>query len=206
MVTANSLNLRRSDPKVARCSRLFFAEHDLIDRSSAELVCSIYSTHQHLDAELKPRDRTGIQTFAVLWDRAGIETAIFKTIELAIIWKVIAPVQVIHFSEGTLTIVLASSSLTSIGTSFWELWQIVTMNSHWDDWIFNYVYANDITPITEGRLLRKYTKGVIATEELGIVDYGDEHRLFTEEFPEESLPQQEDSQSEFDFSDDDLLL
>ncbi|PSS59215.1 hypothetical protein [Pseudomonas sp. BBP2017] len=212
MANVESVSLQRKEPEIARCSRLFFAEHDLIDRKDGSLVASIYSTHQHTDINVHYRDSVGVQTFAVLWDKHGLDNRLFHVVEEAIALDVLAPVQLIHHSEGLLTLLL-DPSFRQGTDQFVEFWQCIASNVICDCWDLRLMCETQIRHFTEGRQFRTYAKSILAVETLGIVDLNLDHFLFKEEWHQTMLDMYKDEprgadpkddQSAFDFFDDDL--
>ncbi|MFG0533721.1 hypothetical protein ACF8FB_25895 [Pseudomonas sp. yb_2] len=213
MSQVESVTLQRREPQIARCSRFFFAEHDLLDRKDGHLVCSIYSTHQYMDASGGYRLSVGIQTFAVLWESDGIDSRLFNVIEEAIACDVLAPVQLINHSKGMLTL-LVDPSYCQISGQFEEFWRCIATNVICDSWELRILCEQDMQPSTEGRMFREYAQSILAVENLGIEDISLDHFLFREEWDqvmEEIASSQRaeseinDDQSAFDPADNDKL-
>lgn len=212
MIKVESVSLLYKEPKIVRCSRLFFAEHDLIDRKDGNLVASIYSTYQALEANFGFREQAGIQTFAVLWGENGFDSRLIRIVEEGIIESVLSPVQLIHHSNGLLTIIL-NPAFSGCPRDFVEAWQGIAFNAAYDHLELRCMYEKDNRLYRDGRQFHDQVKSIIATEMLDIVDYHSGHSLFDEEWAEPELDVFEgesagtdtkDGQSEFDFFDDDL--
>lgn len=213
MSQVESVTLQRREPQNAQCSRFFFAEHDLLDRKDGRLVCSIYSTHQHMDASGGYRLSVGIQTFAVLWESDGTDSRLFNVIEEAIACDVLAPVQLIHHSKGLLTL-LVDPSFRQITGQFEEFWRCIATNVICDSWELRILCEQDIQPSIEGRRFREYAQSILAAEKLGIEDISLDHFLFREEWDQvmediassqRAEPEMNDGQSAFYSSDNDKL-
>ncbi|PMX02340.1 hypothetical protein C1X59_08445 [Pseudomonas sp. FW215-R2] len=214
MTKVESVSLQRKEPERARCSRLFFAEHDLIDRKDGNLVASIYSTYQALEANFGFREQAGIQTFAILWGQNGFDSRLIRIVEKGIIESVLSPVQLIHHSNGLLTIIL-NPAFRRHPNDFVDAWQEIALNAAYDNLELRCMYEKDNRLYNDGRLLHDQVKSIIATEILDILDYRSAHSLFDNEWDESDFdgPEGEpdesgskDGQSAFDFFDDDFPL
>ncbi|WP_111280155.1 hypothetical protein [Pseudomonas fluorescens] len=214
MAKVESVSLQRKEPERARCSRLFFAEHDLIDRKDGNLVASIYSTYQDLEANFGFREQAGIQTFAVLWGQNGFDSRLIRLVEEGIIESVLSPVQLIHQCNGLLTIIL-NPAFSGCPRDFVDAWQGIAFNAAYDHLELRCMYEKDNRLYKDGRQFHDQVKSIISTEMLDIVDYHSGHSLFDEEWKEPDLEvfkgksdgaDTKDAQAEFDFFDDDFPL
>lgn len=181
MSNVESVRLQRKTPEICRCSRLFFAEHDLIDRKGGKLVASIYSTHQALEANFGFREQTGIQTFGVLWGQNGLDSRLINIIEEGIVEAVLSPIQLFHHHHGTLTIIL-NPRFRRCPTDFIDAWQGIALNSNFDHLELRCLYAKDNRLYKDGRQFCELVKNVISSEMLGIEDYSSAYSLLEEEW------------------------
>lgn len=171
MSKISSTLVQQKAPSTTLCSRLFHAEHDIVDREDGKLVCSIYSMQQHLNERQKPRKNVGIQRFGVIWGSSKIDDRVFQCIEEAIVQKVIAPVQLICYAKGTLTLVLNPEYSLSSTSKFASTWVTIASHAIWDEWTVGFLNERDINHLTEGRVLRTYASAILLAQPLGITDY-----------------------------------
>ncbi|MNH83318.1 hypothetical protein D3C87_1243070 [compost metagenome] len=206
MDNIESIILQKKEPSYTRCSRLFFAEHDAVSREDGELVYSVYSTLQHRTINLELREQPGVQRFAVLWDREGVDNRVFETIERAIIKQVLSPVSIIHYTKGCLAIVLNQDHDIKNLQEFIDTWQDIAGYAIWEDWTLSCFESRDLTHLMEGRILREYAKNILSAEDLGIVDYNYNMFLYKESWSQEPITDSQQpganwSQEKLSFSD-----
>jgi hypothetical protein len=206
MDNVESMTIQNKEPSCTRCSRLFFAEHDAVSREDGQLVYSVFCTLQHRTLNLELREQPGVQRFAVLWDREGVDNRVFETIERAIIKQVLSPVSIIHYTKGCLAIVLNQDHSIKNLQGFIDTWQDIAGYAIWEDWTLSCFESKDLTHVMEGRILREYAKNIISAEDLGIVDYNYDMFLYKENWSQEPTTDSEQtganwSQEKLSFSD-----
>ncbi|EJN39597.1 hypothetical protein PMI38_00829 [Pseudomonas sp. GM84] len=194
MSNVESVSLQRKNPEICRCSRLFFAEHDLIDRKDGKLVASIYSTPQSLEPNFGYREQLGIQTFGVLWGQNGFDSRIINIIEEGIVESALSPIQLFHHDHGTLTIIL-NPRFRRCPSDFIDAWQGIAFNSVFDHLELRCLYEKDNRLYKDGRQFCDLVKTVISSEMLGIENYNSAHSLFDEDWDEYN---QEDPREKYD--------
>lgn len=206
MDNVESMTIRNKEPSYTRCSRLFFAEHDAVSREDGQLVYSVFCTLQHRTLNLELREQPGVQRFAVLWDREGVDNRVFETIERAIIKQVLSPISIIHYTKGCLAIVLNQDHNIKNLQEFIDTWHDIAGYAIWEDWTLSYFESKDLTHVMEGRIVREYAYNIISAEDLGIVDYTYDIFLCRENWSQEPITDSEQtganwSQKKLSFSD-----
>lgn len=84
-------------------SRWLYTEHEHPHDEHGEGAYTIFSTQQAKDINSMPLSAVCIQKFAVLWEGRP-DTRVIDLIEESIVKGVLAPVKLLHASEGTLFI------------------------------------------------------------------------------------------------------
>lgn len=140
---------------------------------------------QHLNERLKLRKEVGIQRFGIIWGSSKIDDRVFQCIEEAIVQKVIAPVQLICYAKGNLTLVLTPEYNLSSTSRFTGTWQTIAYNAIWDEWTVSFLHERDINDLTEGRVLRKYASAILLAQPLGITNYSFDDFLYRDSWCEQ---------------------
>ncbi|MHA6140933.1 hypothetical protein ACX3YC_26495 [Pseudomonas mohnii] len=194
-------------------SRLLYTEYENPHDEDGEGAYTIFSTQQAKDVNSMPLSAVCIQKFAVLWEGRP-DTRVIDLIEEGIIKGVLAPVKLLHASEGTLFIAYDSMLDDSHYEKFVNAWADIASGALHDCWTAMFIVDLDVTNRVEScRLFRNYAPGILEKKVLGIIDFTSDMFLFWDEWDPENIsgsePQeepQEGSEGRYDFDsfDDDI--
>jgi hypothetical protein len=190
-------------------SRLLYTEHEH-PYDDGEGAYTIFSTQQVRDINHKLFNSPRMQRFAVLWEDTP-DTQVIYLIEKAIIKGILAPVKLLHASEGTLVIAYDSQLNEHHYKKFVTAWEDIASCVIYDSWTVQFIVDFFVDEKCEsGRVFRKYAPGILETNDLGITDYTTDMFLFWDEWDpanifgpatEEELQASDDS-NYLGFSDD----
>jgi hypothetical protein len=190
-------------------SRLLYTEHEHPHDEHGEGAYTIFSTQQAKDVNSLPLRAVCIQKFAVLWEGRP-DTRVIDLIEEAIVKGVLAPVKLLHASEGTLFIAYDSMLDEGHYEEFVNAWADIASGALYDYWTAMFIIDLDVTNRVEScRLVRNHAPGILENNSLGITNFTSDMFLFWDEWDPvnvfESEPQESNQDPlDFDSFDDDI--
>ena len=191
-------------------SRLLYTEHEHPHDEHGEGEYTIFSTQQAKDVNSMALSAVSIQKFAVLWDGSP-DTRVIDLIEEAIIKGGLAPVKLLHASEGTLFIAYDSVLDRDHYREFVNAWEDIASGVLYDCWTAIFIIDIHLNSQVEScRLFRNYAPGILDNHALGITDFTSDMFLFWDEWDPVNIfgpaPQEElqgpDDPFDFGFNDD----
>ncbi|MDP9523606.1 hypothetical protein [Pseudomonas putida] len=164
---------------ILRCSLMFSLVADICDTQKNRILYSIYATPQRLPpSTLDTNNITsiGVQYFTVLWEQPRKDVRIYQAIEAAIAEDVLAPVLIIHYTKGQLTLVIDEKISIIDFSSFINIWIAIASDAEpWDEWTLRCIKSADLSiPFLEGRILREYGSIILNSIPNGIHTYSPE--------------------------------
>ena len=160
-----------------------------------------------------PLSAVCIQKFAVLWEGRP-DTRAIDLIEESIVKGVLAPVKLLHASEGTLFIAYDSMLDDGHYEGFVNAWADIASGALYDCWTPLFIVDLKVTNRVEScRLFRNYAPEILENNVLGITDFTSDMFLFWDEWDPENIfgserqeERQEGSEGRYDFDlfDDDI--
>lgn len=190
-------------------SRLLYTEHEHPHDEHGEGAYTIFSTQQTRDVNSMPLSAVSLQKLAVLWEGRP-DTRVIDLIEEGIIKGALAPVKLLHASEGTLFIAYDSMLDDGHYEEFVNAWADIASGALYDCWTAMFIVDLDVTNRVEScRLFRNYAPGILEHNVLGITDFTSDMFLFWDEWDPENISgsePQEGSEGRYDFDsfDDDI--
>ncbi|PRA51947.1 MULTISPECIES: hypothetical protein [Pseudomonas] len=163
-------------------SRVLYTEHDYPHDEYGDGAYTIFSTQQVRDVNHKLLDALCMQKFAVLW--GGIpDTQVIYLIEKAIIKGILAPVKLLHASEGTLVIAYDTQLNERQYKKFVTAWEDIASCVIYESWIVIFIADIFVDNTFEScRAFRKYAPEILKTNDLGITEYTADMFLFWDEW------------------------
>jgi len=164
---------------ILRCSLMFSLVSDTCDSERNSILYSTYATPQRLPSSTLDTNSIagiGVQYFTVLWEQPTKDVRIYQAIEAAIAEDVLAPVLIIHYTKGQLTIVIDEKISIKDFRSFINIWTAIASDAEpWDEWTLRCIKSVDLSiPSLEGRILREYGSIILTSIPNGIHTYSPE--------------------------------
>lgn len=190
-------------------SRLLYTEHEHPHNEHGEGAYTIFSTQQTRNVNSLPLSAVCIQKFAVLWEGRP-DTRVIDLIEESIVKGVLAPVKLLHASEGTLFIAYDSMLDDGHYEGFVNAWADIASGALYDCWTPLFIVDLKVTNRVEScRLFRNYAPEILENNVLGITDFTSDMFLFWDEWDPENIfgsePQEGSmARCDFDSFDDDI--
>ena len=190
-------------------SRLLYTEHEHPHDEHGEGAYTIFSTQQTMDVNSMPLSAVSLQKFAVLWEGRP-DTRVIDLIEEGIIKGALAPVKLLHASEGTLFIAYDSMLDDGHYEGFVNAWADIASGALYDCWTPLFIVDLKVTNRVEScRLFRNYAPEILENNVLGITDFTSDMFLFWDEWDPENIfgsePQEGSvARCDFDSFDDDI--
>ena len=194
-------------------SRLLYTEHEHPHDEHGEGAYTIFSTQQTRDVNSMPLSAVSLQRFSVLWEGRP-DTRVIDLIEEGIIKGALAPVKLLHASEGTLFIAYDSMLDDGHYEEFVNAWADIASGGLYDCWTAIFIVDLDVTNRVEScRLFRNYAPEIVENNVLGITDFTSDMFLFWDDWDPENIfgsePQEEPQEGsvarcDFDSFDDDI--
>ncbi|MBF4559224.1 hypothetical protein H7698_24390 [Pseudomonas sp. p50] len=190
-------------------SRLLYTEHEHPHNEHGEGAYTIFSTQQTRNVNSLPLSAVCIQKFAVLWEGRP-DTRVIDLIEESIVKGVLAPVKLLHASEGTLFIAYDSMLDDGHYEGFVNAWADIASGALYDCWTPLSIVDLKVTNRVEScRLFRNYAPEILENNVLGITDFTSDMFLFWDEWDPENIfgsePQEGSmARCDFDSFDDDI--
>lgn len=170
-------------------SRVLHVEYEHPNNDEGDGAYTLFSLIQPLQMNRKPTKDVMAQYLAVLW--AGLpDTRLIALIEKALISGVLAPVKLLHASEGNLCVVY-SGHLREIDYAWFEdAWTDLALGVWYDEWIAEFFREDSLSGVQNGgRLFRHFASEILTKHNLGITPFTDEMFLFHEEWaPDNFFP------------------
>lgn len=180
-------------------SRLLYTEYEQPHHDDGEGAYTIFSTQQIFGADCIPLDKLYIQRFAVLWEGQP-DTRVIDLIEQAIILTILSPVKILNASKGTLVIVYDSKLVGKNYILFRMTWEKIAAEVMYDEWTALFIKDSDAgLGLDGGRIFRKFSRGILENNVIGIVEFTPDMFLFKDDWTEEAMfgsGEQQDSRDE----------
>jgi hypothetical protein len=190
-------------------SRLLYTEHEHPHDEHGEGAYTIFNTQQTRDVNSMPLNAVSLQKFAVLWEGRP-DTRVIDLIEEGIIKGVLAPVKLLHASEGTLFIAYDSILDAAHYEEFVNAWADIASGALYDCWTAMFIADLAVTNRVEScRLFRNHAPGILENNSLGITDFTSDMFLFWDKWDPVNVFESEPQESnqvplDFDSFDDDI--
>lgn len=168
-------------------SRLLYTEHEQPHNDDGEGAYTIFSTQQLFGPDCVPIGDMCIQKFAVLWE-GQLDTRVIDLIEQSIMLTILSPVRLLNASKGTLVVVHDSKLVGENYKLFCLVWEKIAAGVMYEEWTVMFVKDTDAgLGLVGGRIFRAFARGILDSNEIGIVGFTPDMFLFKDDWAPENI-------------------
>lgn len=168
-------------------SRLLYTEHEQPHNADGEGAYTIFSTQQLFGPDCVPLGDMNVQKFAVLWEGQP-DTRVIDLIEQSIMLTILSPVRLLNASKGTLVVVHDSKLVGENYKLFCLVWEKIAAGVMYDEWTVLFVKDTGAgLGLVGGRIFREFARGILDSNEIGIVEFTPDMFLFKDDWAPENI-------------------
>jgi hypothetical protein len=168
-------------------SRLLYTEHEQPHNDDGEGAYTIFSTQQLFGPDCVPLGDMKVQKFAVLWEGQP-DTRVIDLIEQSIMLTILSPVRLLNASKGTLVVVHDSKLVGENYKLFCLVWEKIAAGVMYDEWTVLFVKDTGTGfGLVGGRIFREFARGILDSNEIGIVEFTPDMFLFKDDWAPENI-------------------